>query len=77
MEVSSAYVVRLSEVLPQEFVQGAVTLLVTRFIPLNQTELENWMNDPEEWVNSEAKDSDAWEFDLRVWINPRLYFEES
>ena len=54
------------EVLSQAFVDGAVMLLVTRFIPLKPLDLEKWQEDPEEWVNEELKDSEAWEFDIRV-----------
>ena len=46
--------------------EDAVKLLVTRFIPLNPTDLEKWMADPEEWVNMEEKDNDLWEYELRV-----------
>jgi hypothetical protein len=52
--------------LSQEFVENAVQLLVTRFIPLNPSDLEGWMKDPEEWVNAEEKDNEMWEFELRV-----------
>ena len=39
---------------------------MTRFIPLNPTDLEEWMADPEEWVNAEEKENDQWEYELRV-----------
>lgn len=52
--------------LSQQFVEDAVRLLVTRFIPLNPTDLESWMSDPEEWVNEEDKENDHWEYELRV-----------
>ncbi|KII94850.1 hypothetical protein PLICRDRAFT_47858 [Plicaturopsis crispa FD-325 SS-3] len=51
--------------LPRDFVEGAVKLLVTRFIPLNPADLEKWMADPEEWVNIEDKDNELWEYELR------------
>ncbi|KAG2154931.1 ARM repeat-containing protein [Suillus bovinus] len=51
--------------LSQEFVEDAVRLLVTRFIPLNLADLEGWMSDPEEWVNVEDKENDQWEYELR------------
>ncbi|KAI6134978.1 ARM repeat-containing protein [Pisolithus croceorrhizus] len=51
--------------LSQQFVEDAVRLLVTRFIPLNPTDLEGWMSDPEEWVNEEDKETDHWEYELR------------
>ncbi|KAG6328294.1 hypothetical protein ID866_10795, partial [Astraeus odoratus] len=51
--------------LSQQFVEDAVRLLVTRFIPLNPTDLESWMSDPEEWVNEEDKENDQWEYELR------------
>lgn len=41
-------------------------ILVTRFIPLKSDDLEAWSSDPEEWVNSEDKDNDQWEYELRV-----------
>jgi hypothetical protein len=53
-------------VLSKEFVEESVRLIVTRFIPLQGTDLERWMADPEEWVNMGEKEADAWEFDLRV-----------
>ena len=52
--------------LSQQFVENAVRLLVTRFMPLNPEDLEKWMSDPEEWVNLEDRDNDLWEFELRV-----------
>ena len=55
-----------SPAMSQDFVETAVQLLVTRFIPLNSSDLEAWMADPEEWVNLEEKDSELWEFELRV-----------
>ncbi|CDO76254.1 hypothetical protein BN946_scf184470.g12 [Trametes cinnabarina] len=53
------------KVLSKEFVEDAVKILVTRFIPLNPSDLEGWMEDPEEWVNSEEKENDQWEYELR------------
>ena len=53
-------------VLSQSFVEDAVKLLVIRFIPLDPADLEEWMTDPEEWVNMEERDNDLWEFELRV-----------
>jgi hypothetical protein len=51
--------------LPQDFVETAVTFLVTRFMPLNPNDLEGWMADPEEWVNTEDKDDEQWQFEIR------------
>ncbi|KAG5648935.1 hypothetical protein DXG03_000284 [Asterophora parasitica] len=51
--------------LSKEFIETAVGLLVTRFMPLNPTDLENWTNDPEEWVNVEDRENDLWEFEIR------------
>ena len=59
-------------VLTQQFVEDAVKILVTRFIPLNPSDLEDWMADPEEWVNAEEKENEQWEYELRV--RPLLYF---
>ena len=50
----------------QTFVEDAVKLLVTRFIPLEEADLQGWEADPEEWVNLEEKDNDQWEYELRV-----------
>ncbi|GLB33947.1 putative ARM repeat-containing protein [Lyophyllum shimeji] len=51
--------------LSREFVENAVQLLVTRFMPLNPKDLENWMADPEEWVNVEDRENDLWEYEIR------------
>ncbi|KJA30164.1 hypothetical protein HYPSUDRAFT_125792 [Hypholoma sublateritium FD-334 SS-4] len=53
-------------ILSQEFVENAVRILVTRFIPLNTSDLDNWMADPEEWVNVEDKENDQWEYEIRA-----------
>lgn len=53
-------------VLSKDFVEGAVRLLVTRFIPLKVADLEGWQEDPEDWVNHEERDNDMWEFEIRV-----------
>lgn len=62
----------LIALLNQEFVTQAVTLIVTRFLPLKPMDLEKWEGDPEEWVLEETKDYEAWEFDIRVRC-PRYY----
>ncbi|KAK7695434.1 hypothetical protein QCA50_000070 [Cerrena zonata] len=53
------------QILPRQFVEDAVKLLVTRFIPLNSADMEAWMADPEEWVNAEESEEDHWEYELR------------
>lgn len=55
--------------MPEEFVKRAVTLLVTNFMPLKPADLEGWMADPEEWVNSEEKEDEQWTFEIRVYIH--------
>ncbi|KAJ8523493.1 hypothetical protein ONZ45_g125 [Pleurotus djamor] len=52
--------------LTNDFVERAVELLVTRFIPLHPSDLERWMEDPEEWVSEESKESDHWEYEIRA-----------
>jgi hypothetical protein len=52
--------------LSKEFVENAVGLLVTRFMPLNPSDLDGWVADPEEWVNIEDKENEQWEFEIRV-----------
>lgn len=54
-----------SQALSPDFVEKAVGLLVTRFMPLNPKDLDSWMSDPEEWVNMEDQENDQWEFQLR------------
>lgn len=60
--------------LSKEFVEEAVKLLVTRFIPLNPSDLEEWVADPEEWVNLEEKENEQWQYELRVRSQPNLWF---
>jgi hypothetical protein len=52
--------------LSREFVENAVKALITRFMPLNPSDLENWASDPEEWVNLEDQENDQWEYEIRV-----------
>lgn len=52
--------------------EGAVRLLVTRFIPLTQQDLERWEMDVEEWMNQEENEDEQWEYELRVCV-PFLY----
>lgn len=52
--------------LDKAFVEEAVKILVTRFIPLNPSDLEEWMSDPEEWANVEERDNEQWEYEIRV-----------
>lgn len=59
----------LNDIVPalsHEFVENAVKALITRFMPLNPSDLETWMNDPEEWVNLEDQENDQWEYEIRV-----------
>ena len=53
-------------VLSKEFVENAVRLLVTRFIPLSLHIQEEWMADPEGWVIAEEQDGEQWVFETRV-----------
>jgi hypothetical protein len=59
-------------VLSRDFVEGAVRLLVTRFIPLTPKDLERWEMDVEEWMNQEENEDEQWEYELRV-CSPSLY----
>ncbi|KAJ7590824.1 armadillo-type protein [Mycena floridula] len=52
--------------LSQDFVQTAVRLIVTRFLPLNPKDIENWVADPEEWMNLEDKENEHWEYEIRA-----------
>lgn len=42
-------------------------------MPLNASDLDGWMADPEEWVNMEDKENDQWEFELRVSDHVLVY----
>lgn len=57
-----------SAVLNKGFVEEAVQLIITRLLLLDEEDLEKWSDDPEEWINIEESDSDAWEFGIRVRI---------
>lgn len=52
--------------LSKEFVENAVRLLVSQFMPLNPSDLEQWMADPEEWLNEEERDEEHWEYEIRA-----------
>ncbi|KAJ6539488.1 armadillo-type protein [Mycena capillaripes] len=52
-------------VLPNDMVQNAAEILIKQFMPLKDTELAEWMNDPEQWVNDEDTDSEQWIFEIR------------
>jgi hypothetical protein len=60
---------KMRTVLPREFVEGAVRLLVTRFIPLTPKDLERWEMDVEEWMNQEEDEDEQWEYELRVCVS--------
>ncbi|KDE05416.1 hypothetical protein MVLG_04211 [Microbotryum lychnidis-dioicae p1A1 Lamole] len=49
--------------LPANFAPQFAEILVTRLMPLRQTDLEKWRDDPEEWMNEEAANRE--EFELR------------
>ncbi|KAJ7276541.1 armadillo-type protein [Mycena haematopus] len=53
-------------VLPQHVVQNAAEIIIKQFMPLNETELQEWMNDPEQWVNEEETDNEQWIFEIRA-----------
>ena len=55
-------------VLTAQFVESAVGLLISRFIPLTEDDLNEWLADPEAWVNTEDTESDMWQYELRVWL---------
>jgi hypothetical protein len=54
------------QVMPASDVQEAVKILVTQFIPLKMTDLQEWEQNPEQWVNEEDNENDQWEYELRV-----------
>ncbi|TFK29370.1 ran binding protein 11 [Coprinopsis marcescibilis] len=52
--------------LSKDFVQNAVKLLITKFMPLKPSDLESWMEDPEEWLNDEDRENEQWDFEIRA-----------
>jgi len=55
----------VEELLP-EFVTSAVQLFMSRLMLMDEGDLNKWSEDPEEWINMEESDNDAWEFGIRV-----------
>ena len=53
-------------VIDPDIVKQAVTFLVTSFMPLKEKDLQEWMTDPEEFVNVEDQDDIQWQFQIRV-----------
>ena len=53
--------------------ETAVTFLVSRFMPLNPNDLDGWMATPEEWVNTEDKGDELWQFEIRVSLKAAIH----
>lgn len=49
------------------FVHSCAEVMVTKYMLLTPSDLEQWENDPESWANS--VDAENWEFELRVSEN--------
>jgi len=62
----SAQRLNLFPALSQEAVEEAVNLIITKFMPLKPEDTEGWANDPEEWLTSEDKENEQWEYEIRV-----------
>jgi hypothetical protein len=54
------------EELQPEFVTSAVQLFMSQLMLMDESDLNKWSEDPEEWINTEENDNDAWEFGIRV-----------
>lgn len=54
------------EELSPEFVTSTVQLFMNRLMLMDESDLNKWSEDPEEWINMEENDNDAWEFGIRV-----------
>lgn len=54
------------EELSPEFVTSTVQLFMSRLMLMDESDLNKWSEDPEEWINMEENDNDAWEFGIRV-----------
>ncbi|KAJ4478277.1 ran binding protein 11 [Lentinula aciculospora] len=52
-------------VLPAEFIDNAIKIIITRLLPLTKDDLEGLEQDPEEWVNTEEQETQQWEYELR------------
>lgn len=61
------------EELSPEFVTSTVQLFMSRLMLMDESDLNKWSEDPEEWINMEENDNDAWEFGIRVrrryWVD--------
>lgn len=49
--------------LTSAFVNSFAEVLISRYMTLRTQDLEQWQEDPEQWINNE--ETDQWEFDLR------------
>ncbi|KIK67986.1 hypothetical protein GYMLUDRAFT_36796 [Collybiopsis luxurians FD-317 M1] len=52
-------------ILTSEFIENAVTIIVTRLLPFTNEDLKGLTNDPEEWINTEEQENQQWEYELR------------
>ncbi|KAJ7507960.1 armadillo-type protein [Mycena galericulata] len=51
--------------LSRDFIENAVETLIQQFMPLKETELNDWLADPEQWVNDEDTENEQWIFEIR------------
>ncbi|ODV88553.1 hypothetical protein CANCADRAFT_124414 [Tortispora caseinolytica NRRL Y-17796] len=58
-----AFQIAKNDILTIEYVDYLSNLLLTKFFPLTPTHLEQWQDDPEQWIYDETQAS--WEYDLR------------
>jgi len=42
-------------------------------MPLNPNDLDGWMATPEEWVNTEDKGDELWQFEIRVSLKAAIH----
>ncbi|KAJ3319161.1 Importin-11 [Blyttiomyces sp. JEL0837] len=53
-----------SQLLTQEFISSCTQVLISKYLPLGQEDLEKWESEPETFVSEE--EADQWEFSLRM-----------
>ncbi|KAM3420367.1 hypothetical protein BST61_g3648 [Cercospora zeina] len=54
-----------STLLTQDFVREAMEVLVSKFFVFRESDLREWLEEPEEWEKREEGDGGDWEFSIR------------
>ena len=54
-----------SQVFQKDFVIHLIEVLVTQYFPLNEADLQEWQEEPDEFTRRDDESSEAWEFSIR------------